>query len=91
MNALALPLLSAMLIFLSLPGAAATEPPPAASADLIEIGRKIYEEGILPNGEPLAGTREGGTVVSGADAACINCHRRSGMGATEGLNFVPRR
>ena len=89
MKSLALPRLPAMLFLLSLQVAGAAEPPPAPSAELIEAGRKIYEQGIQPNGEPLAGTREGGTVVSGADAACINCHRRTGLGSYEGSVIVP--
>ena len=47
-------------------------------------GRRIYLEGILPSGAPLTGVRFGNAVVSGADAACVNCHRRSGMGSVEG-------
>src|SRR5512140_1582091 len=56
----------------------------AASDDDVEIGRRIYLEGRLPSGAPLKGERAGGMVISGADAACVNCHRRSGMGSVEG-------
>jgi hypothetical protein len=47
-------------------------------------GRRIYLEGILPSGSELTGVRFGNTVVSGAAAACVNCHRRSGMSSVEG-------
>jgi cytochrome c553 len=47
-------------------------------------GRRIYLEGVLPSGASLTGVRFGNTVVSGAAAACVNCHRRSGMGSVEG-------
>jgi cytochrome c553 len=57
---------------------------PAPAADDVEIGRRIYQEGIRPSGAPLTGTRLGGAAVSGADAACMTCHRRSGMGSVEG-------
>src|SRR5512141_2673652 len=50
----------------------------------LEMGRRIYAEGLLPSGAALTGTRFDSTVVSGAQAACINCHRRSGMGQVEG-------
>jgi hypothetical protein len=65
----------------------ATEPNSAAGD--VEIGRRIYQEGILPSGVPLKGLRKGGSAVSGAAAACANCHRRSGMGSVEGNIQVP--
>lgn len=52
-------------------------------------GRRIYLEGILPSGAPLAGVRFGNAVVSGGEAACANCHRRSGMGSVEGDIQIP--
>ncbi|BBI99712.1 cytochrome c [Ferrigenium kumadai] len=64
--------------------------PLAASAEMnsslteLEIGRRIYQEGVLPSGAPLHGVRMAGSVVSGTEAACVNCHRRSGMGGVEG-------
>jgi len=57
---------------------------PAVAADELEAGRRIYLEGILPSGAPLTGVRLGQAEVSGAQAACANCHRRSGMGSVEG-------
>lgn len=50
----------------------------------IEIGRQIYELGILPNKQPLRGSRTDGLSLQGSAAACITCHRRSGMGSIEG-------
>lgn len=61
----------------------------ALAADDIENGRRIYREGILPSGAPLQGVRMTGSTVSGAGAACVNCHRRSGMGSVEGVIQVP--
>lgn len=57
---------------------------PAAAADELESGRRIYLEGVLPSGAALTGVRFGKVEVSGAQAACVNCHRRSGMGSVEG-------
>jgi hypothetical protein len=62
---------------------ARAEPPLANSAE-VELGRRIYMEGILPSGEPLKGKRLDSVQVEGAEAACEICHRRSGMGSLEG-------
>ena len=50
----------------------------------IELGRRIYVEGILPSGEHLKGNRLDSEQNEGAPAACETCHRRSGMGSVEG-------
>ncbi len=60
-----------------------------SAAAEVEIGRRIYQEGLLQSGAPLKGVRNGGSAVSGAAAACANCHRRSGMGSVEGDIQVP--
>lgn len=62
---------------------------PMADAGELEQGRRIFQEGILPSGAPLAGVRFGNATVSGALAACANCHRRSGMGSVEGDIQMP--
>lgn len=51
---------------------------------VVETGRQIYEEGLLPGGEPLIAIRPEGFVMEGSHAACVSCHRRSGMGSVEG-------
>lgn len=55
-----------------------------SNTGLIEQGRRIYVDGILPSGKELIGIRFGSSEVSGLNAACIHCHRRSGMGSVEG-------
>lgn len=62
---------------------------PGAAGNDVELGRRIYQEGILPGAAPLTGMRNGGSIVSGSDAACATCHRRSGMGSVEGDIQVP--
>jgi hypothetical protein len=69
-----------LLILLMVAVADATE----SDAPLIEKGRLIYEDGVLPNGEPLRAVRPEGFVMEGMHAACVTCHRRSGMGSVEG-------
>ncbi|HXU94321.1 MAG TPA: hypothetical protein VFP33_11770 [Gallionella sp.] len=72
-----------MLLGVVLPlAASAAEINPSATE--LELGRRIYQEGVLPSGAPLRGIRMADSMVSGAEAACVNCHRRSGMGGVEG-------
>lgn len=49
-----------------------------------EAGRRIYREGILPTGQTMDATVQGNLQLTGDQAACVNCHRRSGFGASEG-------
>ncbi len=58
--------------------------PSGADTALIEAGRQIYEQGLLPDGSPLRAKRPEGFVLEGEHAACTVCHRRSGMGSIEG-------
>lgn len=52
-------------------------------------GQSIYLDGVLGSGAPLVGLRQGGANPSGAGAACINCHQRSGLGTREGEIYIP--
>lgn len=72
---------SALMIALLLPCFAHATPSDA--------GARIYLEGELASGQALTGTRFGDEKVSGAAAACVNCHRPSGMGQVEGEIQVP--
>lgn len=54
-----------------------------------KLGERIYREGILSSGEPLRATLQGDVTVEGEQASCASCHRRSGMGSSEGTAFVP--
>ena len=63
---------------------ALSAPPPGPSA-----GETLYRRGQLPSGEPVQALRQGGATIRGADAACINCHRRSGLGSSEGRITIP--
>jgi hypothetical protein len=55
----------------------------------LRLGERIYRDGVLPSGALLRGVRPGLGEVSGAQAACVQCHRRSGMGTVEGGQLVP--
>jgi hypothetical protein len=71
-----------LVIGLLAANAAADETP--SDQPLVEAGRRIYEEGILSSGKPLQALRPEGFMLEGGLAACVTCHRRSGMGAVEG-------
>jgi hypothetical protein len=51
-------------------------------------GQSIYRDGRLASGAPVRAKRGDG-VVQGAAAACVNCHRRSGLGSYEGSVLIP--
>jgi mono/diheme cytochrome c family protein len=69
---------------------ALASPAPAAAVAADGPGRSIYLRGVLASGAPLEGTRDaGGVTATGADAACVNCHQRSGLGSVEGQVSIP--
>jgi len=64
--------------------------PKAAESTSADVGESIYRRGVLASGAPLQGTRQVGSPgLAGADAACVNCHRRSGLGSREGTLTIP--
>lgn len=55
-----------------------------------QAGEAIYLDGVLESGASLEGTRGSGSpVTTGAEAACVNCHQRSGLGSVEGGISIP--
>ena len=52
-------------------------------------GERIYREGILPSGQPVQAERGPSMHITAATAACVNCHRRSGLGMQEGRTTIP--
>ena len=58
------------------------------TAAQLELGRQIYLHGQLTDGKPLVGRRNG-DALHGAEAACVSCHRRSGLGGVEGVETIP--
>lgn len=53
------------------------------------LGRQLYREGLSAAGQPVQARRPDGSTLSGAEAACVTCHRPSGLGGTEGVTQVP--
>jgi hypothetical protein len=74
-------------------GASFAEPPAAAVARAADAPdapmQRLYREGVLPDGQNLVGTRPEDTSLAGRDAACVRCHRRSGLGTAEGKLIIP--
>ncbi len=55
---------------------------------LIEIGQRLYQKGELADGTPSTAIVLGDVEVSGDHFTCMGCHRRSGLGGSEGDKFV---
>src|SRR5437762_10748531 len=70
---------AAVIALSGLLGAGALAAPPLQPS----VGETLYRRGLLPSAKPVQATREAGATLRGADAACVNCHRRSGLGSTE--------
>jgi hypothetical protein len=53
------------------------------------VGEGIYRHGVTADGAALVGEREAGLELKGEQAACVNCHRRSGLGQIEARVTIP--
>ncbi len=78
-----------MLAIMSPPILYANDSAMKAASPSANIGKAIYRHGATSIGAPLEAQREAGARLRGADAACVNCHRRSGFGAREGRISIP--
>jgi len=52
------------------------------------VGQSIYRDGLRASGEPVRATVQKNVALNGADSACVKCHRRSGLGGSEGQNPI---
>lgn len=52
-------------------------------------GEAIYLKGVLGSGELLLASRADTEPLTGEQAACVSCHRQSGLGGTEARNVIP--
>ena len=82
LNRFFLVLLSFRFITLALPALGDVSP-----VVQIDHGRLLYLEGQLPNNTPLIGIRQGIELI-GKEAACVQCHRESGLGSVEGNEII---
>jgi hypothetical protein len=81
------PVQLALLTLLCISSAPAS--PATAQADSGTAGESIYRRGELVSGATLEGSRDAQLRTLGADAACVNCHQRSGLGTVEGRVKIP--
>lgn len=55
----------------------------------LELGRRMYMEGVLPSGKMMTATISDDIEVTGEQVMCGACHRRSGLGSSEGQEVIP--
>ncbi|MFC1664361.1 hypothetical protein ACFL17_01860 [Pseudomonadota bacterium] len=72
-------------MLLILPGKIWAQKP---SLSAVELGKRIYTDGLLSNGDSILGVTRENIPFSGSQLSCINCHRRSGYGSSEGGVYV---
>jgi len=67
-----------------------SDPPrtPDPEAAQVEIGKRIYREGIGSDGQPIEALVMGDIPVFGDQFTCLHCHRYSGLGGAEGTKYV---
>ena len=82
-------LLTALLMALSAAAwVAEASPSDKGPGSLVELGRRIYQDGVDESGALIRGESAAKVVFLGKQAACIRCHRKSGLGTSEGKNVV---
>lgn len=67
----------------------AASPPSPDDAALIAAGKQLYRTGIAVSGEPLRAAIRSDVRMEASDLACVRCHRRSGLGSSEGGVGIP--
>lgn len=61
----------------------------ASSENDLDLGGRIYMNGLLPSGDTITGVVKGDISITGENVICGTCHRRSGMGSSEGDQVIP--
>jgi hypothetical protein len=84
-----------VLLFAALtPAGTRADPKPladdsAAAAAGASGGKRLYVDGRLASGDPVVGMVQHDVPVEGDQLSCAYCHRRSGLGTSEGGNVAP--
>jgi hypothetical protein len=64
-------------------------PTASTQASAVALGERLYREGLGTTGSPIPATVQEDLQVPATTIPCINCHRRSGWGTTEGKLTTP--
>ncbi len=80
-------LAATLLLLAALPSKAAGDTEAAAAQ--IAAGKRLYREGRTGDGGMLRAAVRSDVAMQGAGLACTNCHRRSGLGSSEGGIGIP--
>ena len=79
-----------LLLGVRLPRTYAESAKPALShQEELQLGERMYREGVLPSGEPMQAVIKRDVTVPGTSFTCVSCHLRSGMGSVEGGVYTP--
>lgn len=78
-----------LVALLGLATLAAAAPTGKGGSDEVALGARLYHEGIGADGRMVTAISQADVPLAGAQAACMNCHRPSGLGSSEGGYYVP--
>jgi hypothetical protein len=80
----------ALLLSIGFTSSFAESPEPSLSSrEMLQLGERMYRDGVLPSGKPMLTLIKGEPSIPGTTYACAGCHLRSGLGALEDNVYSP--